>query len=205
MNTLLTPYVNLPFGEKVVDILTSSLSGHKRDYFLYHKYELIQQYYGSACLDVGSGNGDFSKFLRNRNHQVTSIDVVDQSRHNPTYLFNGKDVPFDDDSFDTSLLMFVLHHTDFQQELLKDLIRVTKDHIIIAEDIICNGFDRMLGAIHLNSSPWVKGNDSFKTHDGWLAVFKDLELEVVNTVNITRWTYPVYPVVRNIYILKVNK
>ncbi|MEO9964575.1 MAG: class I SAM-dependent methyltransferase [Reichenbachiella sp.] len=201
-------YPEISSSQKLLDIAYSKILGQKKDYFLPYKYEMIKQYYGQKCLDIGAGNGSYSEYLRSRQHDVTSLDVVDKSNHDlarDIQLFNGKDIPFLDKTFDTSLLMFVLHHTNVQNQLIQDCIRVTRKYIIIAEDIIRNQFDLVLGAIHLHSSPWDRGNDSFKTHAQWKDFFDKHKLELVETVNISRWTYPIYPVTRKIYVLKVNK
>lgn len=197
--------ISLAFKEKVVNKPPESFVGVEGDRFLYHKYCPIKEFYGSKCLDVGAGSGTFSEYLRKQNHQVSSVDIIDHPEANDVHVFNGKDIPFADDSFNTSILMFVLHHTNDQEKLLKDVIRVTTDHIIVAEDIVYNLFDRLLGAIHLNSSPWSKAQKSFRTHTGWLKFFDQLELELVDIVKIPRWSKPYYPVVRKIYVLKVNK
>ncbi|CAB9519223.1 methyltransferase, type 11 [Seminavis robusta] len=188
-----------------LDILLDKAIGRKRDYFLDSKYYRIKDYYGFQCLDVGSGNGDYSKFLKEQGRDVSSVDVLDLSHTGTVTLFDGTNIPFGDNQFDTSLLMFVLHHSTDQKGLLKDVMRVTRDYIIVAEDLIVNPFDAMLGQIHLHSSPWAQGEheDAFKTHSQWQTFFAELKLQVVDTVTISRWTYPVYPVVRNIYVLKV--
>ena len=196
----------LSAGNILAEITFSKIFGEKKDYFIDYKYEKIKHYYGRHCLDIGAGNGDFSRFLKSNNHHVTSLDVVNKAKEsyaNHITLFNGKDIPFDKKSFDTSILMFVLHHTNWQKQLIQDCIRVTKKYIIIAEDIIHNTFDSWMGAIHLNSSPWAKGNDSFKSHRGWLDFFSENNLEILECVEIPRWTYPVYPVARYVYVLKV--
>lgn len=188
-------------------IILQKLKGQKKDYFLDYKYFRIKRFYGEKCLDVGAGMGSFSNYLRNKNHNVSSIDVVDLSSKNDENnikLFDGKAIPYEAKNFDTSMLMFVLHHTNHQDQLIKDCIRVTKDFLIIGEDIIQNKFDAVFGNIHLNSSPWAKGNDSFKTHAKWLEFFAKHNLELVNTITIPRFVYPVYPVSRNIYVLKIK-
>lgn len=208
METTTLNYPPISPGQKLIGIARAKISGKKKDYFLHYKYDMIKSYYGSNCLDIGAGNGTYSQYLRGHGHQVTSLDVVDKSYHDLAHgihLFNGSDIPFAENEFDSSLLMFVLHHTNVQDELIRDAIRVTKNYLIIAEDIICNRFDSLLGAIHLNTSPWDKGNESFKSHRQWLSFFDHHKLEVVETVTISRWAYPVYPVSRKIYVLKVHK
>ncbi len=192
---------------RFIKIVVSKLIGKKIDYFLLYKYCRVKRFYGKKCLDIGAGTGRFSEFLRGKSHNVSSIDVVDLSHQKgktKISIFDGKKIPFRNKIFDTSLLMFVLHHTNDQDELIKDCIRVTKNFLIIGEDIIQNQVDTIFGNIHLNSSPWSKGTDSFKTHPNWIKFFAKHNLELINTVTIPRFIYPVYPVSRKIYVLKVR-
>jgi hypothetical protein len=141
--------------------------------------------------------------LKKNGHSVSPIDVVDKSVNGLTIeQFDGQNIDKPDNSVCTSIFMFVLHHTNTQVELLKEASRVTRDHIIIAEDIVESKWDLMMGNIHLNTSPWAKGNDSFRSKQGWLDLFSELDLEVVEIRDIPVHVYPVYPVNRTIFVLK---
>lgn len=175
----------------------------KFDHFRFYKYDLIQEYYGDNCLDVGAGYGHFSQFIQRQNLNVKAIDVTNKFQYNLDFkLFDGKRIPFEDDEVDTSIIMFVLHHTDDQIELLKEARRVTKGYIIIGEDVMHSWVDRVFGNIHLNTSPWAQSNNLFHSTQGWMKIFRDLDLELVKTVNIPRSAYPIYPVNRSIFVLK---
>ncbi len=186
-------------------IVGDKISGRKKDYFLHAKYHAIKEYYGETVLDVGSGNGDFSMFLVSQSHRVKAIDVTNGCQHSSLdfRLFDGQTIPLDDKSITTSVCHFVLHHTNNQKDLLREMKRVTTDHIIIAEDIINNKFDELLGKIHLNTAPWAKGDNSFRTNEGWMNLFEELGLKLVAAEIINRSDYPVYPVQRIVYVLVV--
>ncbi len=157
------------------------------------------------CLDIGAGYGHFSQFLYENNHDVISIDVTNKFQYNNDFrLFNGKQIPLENEEVNTSIFMFVLHHTNDQIELLKEACRVTKDHIIIGEDIMNTSFDRIFGNIHLNTSPWAKSKNLFHSNEEWDKIFKSLNLKIIKTIKIPRSTYPIYPVNRNIFVLKKN-
>ncbi|MEQ9402705.1 MAG: class I SAM-dependent methyltransferase [Cyclobacteriaceae bacterium] len=190
---------------KIFRILLSKIRNQKTDFFLRYKYFEICKNYGRKCLDIGAGSGRFAKFLLKRGHGIKAIDVVDKSEHPELNLkvFNGKSIPFMDKEFDTSILMFVLHHTDHAAELLKECVRVTSNKIIIGEDIISCGVDRMLGNIHLGTSPWSKSSNGFKTDRAWIQLFSSYNLRLIDSVEIPRGIYPVYPVIRKIYVLEV--
>ena len=190
---------------RFISILGDKVLRKKKDYFLDAKYTHIRKYYGDTVLDVGAGNGDFSQFLGSKSHRVKVIDVTNQCSHATLdfTLFDGQSIPLADKSTATSICFFVLHHTNSQEELVSEMKRVTTGHIIIAEDIINNKFDTLLGKIHLNTAPWTKGDNSFRTNQGWLTLFKKLDLRLVETQTINRSDYPVYPVQRIIYVLAV--
>ena len=101
--------------------------------------------------------------------------------------------------------MFVLHHTDHAKELLKECVRVTSKRIIIGEDIMVNCLDRVLGNIHLGTSPWSKSKNGFKSDCSWRELFRSYNLRITETISIPKSIYPVYPVTRKIYVLEPIK
>ncbi len=190
---------------KVLRIILNKLRKQKIDFFLPYKYSKIKEYYGKYCLDIGSGTGRFSKYLKKMGHRVRSIDVVDKSEVDlKTTVFDGKFIPFGNKMFDTSILMFVLHHTDNVKELLKECVRVTKKRIIIGEDVMECFVDRILGNIHLGTSPWSRSKNGFNTDEGWQLLFCQNNLKLLETITISRCEYPVYPVQRKIYVLEIQ-
>ncbi len=190
---------------RLISIIRDKINGKKRDYFIDAKYNNLKKYYGETVLDIGAGNCDFSQFLFQQKHTVKAIDITNKCRHASIdfTLFDGQKIPFADNSTSTSISLFVLHHTNNQEQLLLEMKRVTTGYIIVAEDIINNWFDKLLGNIHLNTAPWAKGSNSFRTNKGWLEVFRKLDLQLVETQIITRSDYPVYPVQRIVYVLAV--
>lgn len=195
--------INILFIYNFFKVIFEKLGSGNKDYFLHYKYDRIRKYYGEHCLDIGAGTGRFSLHLQDNSHEVVPIDIVDKSVDDVEIeYFDGASIPKADNSFDTSIFMFVLHHTDTQIELLKEAARVTKDYIIIAEDIVENRLGQILGNIHLNTSPWEKGNDSFRSRKGWLKIFEENDLELVEAIDIPVHVYPVYPIPRTIFVLK---
>jgi ubiquinone/menaquinone biosynthesis C-methylase UbiE len=91
----------------------------------------------ATLLDVGCGNMLVADLLqKDTGIKVNGVDVVDINLTElPHKIFDGKKIPYKDNSLDVSLLSFVLHHVDSQKELLKEVVRVTKKRVIIIEDI----------------------------------------------------------------------
>lgn len=187
-------------------VLSHKIAGPKTDFFLSYKYHDLKKYYGENCLDVGAGTSRFSKFVSENGHKIQPIDIVDKCEFDELnlQLFDGENISFDDNAFDTTLLMFVLHHTDVQDALIEECKRVTKGYILIAEDVIRNRFDKIMGNIHLGTSPWSKSENGFRTDAEWIRFFQLKKLAVIDSLVISRSVYPVYPVSRKIYVLKAN-
>jgi len=179
--------------------------GVKRDLFLNEKFYLLKNFYGATCLDVGCGYANFTNFLISEDIETTGLDIVDESKHKdvPFFKFNGLHIPFEDQSFDTSIIMFTLHHADDQDAILNEVIRVTRKTIIIAEDVIETPFDRILANFHLETSVWSKGTDSFHSNKRWQDIFKQKNLHLEAVLPIPRYREPLYPVARCVYALSI--
>ena len=93
----------------------------------------------ARLLDVGCGDGKLASKIGQERQDVaiSGIDVL--VRPNPVIEvkeFNGTEIPFEDHSFDTVLLVDVLHHTDHQTTLLKECARVAQQQIIIKDHFL---------------------------------------------------------------------
>lgn len=84
-------------------------------------------------IDIGSGTGDIAFLLKKGGKKVTPVDVGDF--HGPrlvkTIIYDGKTLPFPDHSFDTALLLMVLHHTPNPEEVFLEASRVAREVIVI--------------------------------------------------------------------------
>ena len=95
-------------------------------------------------LDIGSGNGGLVWLLRQGGYSVTASDVANKSRIpsvQPILLGAGA-LPFPSESFDTVLLITVLHHTRDPETLLREALRVTRNKLIILEDVYNNALQK---------------------------------------------------------------
>ncbi|KKT74585.1 MAG: Methyltransferase type 11 [Candidatus Yanofskybacteria bacterium GW2011_GWA1_48_10] len=92
----------------------------------------------STILDIGGGQGILSLVLaRLLQAEVVNTDIVDYSTKGVPFVLSKKDkLPFNDKSFDYSLLIDVLHHCPAPEALLKEAKRVTRSQIVILENNI---------------------------------------------------------------------
>ncbi len=90
----------------------------------------------ATVLDVGCGDGEIAWLLNRRRPdlQITGVDVlVREATRVPVQQFNGRTLPFVDDSFDVLTFVDVLHHCDRPLELLCEARRVARHAIIIKD------------------------------------------------------------------------
>jgi len=91
---------------------------------------------GGSVIDIGAGGCRIAELLgTDGRFSVTAVDVVD---HNvtevPMQLYDGERLPFPDKSFDAALLVFVLHHAEHPEVLVREALRVTRSTVVVIED-----------------------------------------------------------------------
>jgi len=106
------------------------------------KKELFKEYLPShsKIIDIGTGSGQFSLVLKENGHQVTSVDIKDKTNTNlitPT-VYNGEKLPYNNNSFDISMLITVLHHCPNPENVFQEAARVSKNRIFVLEDVYSN-------------------------------------------------------------------
>ncbi len=90
----------------------------------------------SRVLDIGAGKGGVTRLLRRWGYDTVPVDVRDSSNFDDVrpLLYDGRNLPFSDNSFDVVLLLTVLHHTPNPDAVLAEAARVCRRRVIILED-----------------------------------------------------------------------
>ncbi|TVR94560.1 MAG: class I SAM-dependent methyltransferase [Spirochaetaceae bacterium] len=136
-----------------------------------------------TILDIGSGTGAVSRILKERGYIVSSVDVQDRSLvpEDAPILYDGARLPFADSSFDSGLLLTVLHHTPNPVEVLCDAARVCRQ-IIIIEDVYTNPVQQHLTYFtdSLFNMEFRGHPHSNKTDSEWREAFQDLGLRLTH-------------------------
>ncbi len=92
---------------------------------------------GRTLLDIGAAEGWVGRrFAQRDGREVQLLDVIGLNRTNlPFRLYDGRHVPFPDNSFDTALLMLTLHHCDDPEQVLREAGRVARRRVVVTESV----------------------------------------------------------------------
>jgi SAM-dependent methyltransferase len=172
------------------------------------KWEWIRRYVKNPrqLLDLGAGDGYVAAVVaKDTNAQVMLADVVDYNRTDlPLKLYTGEVLPFDDGVFDTTLLLFVLHHSKNPQSVLREARRVTSGRIVVIESVVESKRDRWWLNRVDRLANWVRSGGKmheqplhFDTPQGWRDRFSEAGLVAVAEDRRGRWLHK-----QHLFILK---
>ena len=91
-----------------------------------------------TVLDVGCGDGKLAQELKKQCHRIIihGADNHISSGYGhpvPCVRFDGGCLPFPDKSYDTCMLIDVLHHSQYPETLLKETARVARHSVIVKD------------------------------------------------------------------------
>ncbi len=144
----------------------------------------------SRILDIGGSWGFYAQPLENRGHDVTVLDVVRPGYQKaPVVLYDGKRMPFQDKSFDVSLLITVLHHIADVKAVIQEAKRVTRKKVIVIEDLYRHNLGRWWTILRdrIYNFEYVGHPCNFKKAEEWEAWFGELDFKLVEHKKIYTW------------------
>lgn len=166
---------------------------------------------GSKILDLGCGRGITAKVVKRYfQAEVIGVDVKDQRTVSlPFHLIDGENLPFSDNSFDTVMINYVLHHAANPQNLIQEAKRVSRNRIIVYEDLKEKGLAGAICWLHQNTYkifvPSQKGSIRFHNEYEWQDIFRNLGLKVT----LKKATNPklswIYPAKNILFVLEKSK
>lgn len=97
-------------------------------------------------LDLGAGEGFVGEQLAaDTPGTVVLADVVDMNKTTlPHVTYDGQSLPWDDNSFDVTILYFVLHHCEDAGQVLAEAQRVSRRGVIIVESTYTHALQHRL-------------------------------------------------------------
>lgn len=106
-----------------------------------HKLSLLKPYlqnFTGKTLDYGAGNGIFTQLIADNLHlDIEGVDIQSEKASNVTIKmlqFDGTHVPVTNKYYDNGLLIQVLHHAEYYEQILQELDRVVKHNLIVREN-----------------------------------------------------------------------
>lgn len=141
---------------------------------------------GERILDFGCGDFLFSQKLSAgfSGIKITGVDIVDVPIHpgNMRFvLYDGKSLPFKDNSFDTVICIYSLHHCDNLELSLKECLRVA-ERLLIIESIPRSAIERRI----MKFLDWILNvwkpqpvplSYQFLSTQGWNSLFQKYQLD----------------------------
>ena len=129
----------------------------------------------SSLLEIGAGKGRVARALQDAAHvEIKLVDVVD---YNETDLklevYDGRELPFADNVFDYSLLVFVLHHTPDPLRVLAEALRVSRGGVFVVENHV-QGWLRKLITRTVDSIPHFQQGVPICYHTHTVAEWQEL-------------------------------
>lgn len=186
---------------------------------------------GHHVLDLGCGDGKVGELIEKQGRRVVLADVYENGNISninlPFVLIKQTDkLPFDDDLFDTTLLLTVLHHSDKPRKVIAETKRVTRKggRIIVIESVYgIPGYSKNLSEeqqrlanvffdhfynriIHYSEFEENKVNVpfNFQTPKAWKKFFEENGLRQKKVVSLG-FDQPTVPEYHTMHVLEVTK
>lgn len=159
---------------------------------------------GSRILDLGGGWGFYAEPLKKRGHEPLVLDVVNPGYQKaPVVLYDGSKIPFPDQSFDVTILVTMLHHVPDPEALLREVKRVTRQKVVVAEDLYHHAAGRFwtLCRDRFLNVEFMEHPHQFRTDSGWREFFKVSGFEVSSFKSFYTWLMG-FRILNGIYVLE---
>lgn len=156
----------------------------------------------ASVLDIGCGSGEIGSDLADAGHRIVGVEVLARDECAiPCAQFDGRRLPFPDDSFDHAVLVDVLHHTADPVEVLAEARRVTTGSIVLKDHFAETSRARFtLGVMDWvgNRQFGVGRNGAYLSRAQWDDVFAAAELTIDHlSTSLDLYPTPVKPVFEN--------
>jgi len=129
--------------------------GRRIDVLSDHLLKFLPENERLKGLDVGCGNGELASLIQMKRKNIhlegAEVSVRKEGTAIDVKQFDGKELPYEDNSFDFCMMIDICHHTTEPEIILKECVRVSRKFILI-KDVSCqNWWERMV----LSFMDWV--------------------------------------------------
>lgn len=132
-------------------------------------------------LEIGSGPGSVLKIFREYRHEVTGLDVTDNSYDDSLIpdIYDGSNMTYADNQFDCALILTTLHHTPDPDAIIIEAKRVAK-RIIIIEDVYDTPFQATYTKVtdSITNMEFIGHPHTNRSDAEWRACFERLGLNL---------------------------
>jgi ubiquinone/menaquinone biosynthesis C-methylase UbiE len=128
----------------------------------------------TKLIDIGSGTGDVAILLKKQGKEVTPVDVANFHwyRNLQPIIYDGITLPFPDQTFDTALILMVMHHTPNPNKIFAEASRVANE-IVVIETSYTNLIHKIYTVVTdlIGNLQIVGFWNSYKTDESWKSFF----------------------------------
>jgi 2-polyprenyl-3-methyl-5-hydroxy-6-metoxy-1,4-benzoquinol methylase len=151
----------------------------------------------NTLLDIGCGDGTISKLMKDTNSglNISGIDIMARPKSLiPVTLYDGKRIPYDDNSYDASMFIDVLHHVAHVKLVLEEAKRVSRKFILIKDHIYKSAAEFMILKFmdKVGNKPHAVALEfNYLKEEEWEIIFKELGLKLLHkNTNLALYPFP---------------
>ncbi|MBW2978259.1 class I SAM-dependent methyltransferase [Candidatus Woesearchaeota archaeon] len=139
-----------------------------------------------TVLDIGASCGRLAKNIQHKlDIKFVGVDThIQPKTFIPIKKYDGKKLPFKDNSFDCVMIIDVLHHDKNPQKIIEEAKRVSKKHILIKDNYWDNRIDFLLlkYADYIGNKPYgVNLPYKFLNIKSWQELIKNNNIAIVKS------------------------
>ena len=141
----------------------------------------------NKVLDLGASCGRLANELSKKHPKIDFVGVdthVQPKTFIPIKEYDGKKLPFPDNSFDCVIIIDVLHHDENPEIILKEAKRVSKKYILVKDHFWNNKLDFLLlkYADYFGNKPYgVKLPYNFFKISDWNNIIRKVNLKITKS------------------------
>lgn len=157
-----------------------------------------------SVIDIGTGSGVIAHILKLSDIDIEALDVHDVTVSNliKPHIYDGEIMPFENNKFETALIVYVLHHTKDPDIIIKEAARLAK-RVIVFEDVITTKWNTWLTKFldSLINLEFFGHPHSNRTHESWLESFDLDSVSLIEAKPVAASFLLVKPINHKMYVL----